>query len=365
MKRLLLLLLLAGCQAEPVAINNVPADPRSAMRAFSPLPPLPPDKGNAVQDDERAARLGQRLFFDPGYAKNGKVSCATCHDPAKAFTDGLPQGHGLGGGNRNTPTVLLAAFQRWQGWGGRGDSLWTQAIAALTNPSEMGATTQSAAKHLLATEAEAYREVFGPGHEAESEVVANLGKAMGAYMRKLVPGPAAFDRYVAGDDTAMDARAVRGFGLFTGKAGCAVCHSGPLFSDGDFHNIGVPQSRGTQDHGRRDDLIKLGKDAFRAGEVPAADANDDGRFRTPGLRDVSLTPPYWHAGNFVSLEAVLDFDLAGGGKPLDHFFPGQQDEKLKPVALDEGEREALVAFLNALEMGPVPGDWATAPSPRN
>lgn len=358
MRWLCLALLLAGCQAPT---GNAPTDPRAAMRAFSPLPPMPPDPGNAVADDERAARLGKRLFFDPGYSKNGKVSCATCHQPEKAFTDGLPQGHGLGGGNRNTPSVQLAAYQHWQGWGGRGDALWTQSLAALTNPSEMGATPATIAQRVLETEATAYGEVFGAGHAAEAEVVANMGKALGAYMRKLTPGPAPFDRYVAGDDGALDARAIRGFALFTGKAGCAACHAGPLFSDGAFHNVGVPQSRGTQDHGRRDDLGKLAKDPFRAGDHAIADNSEDGRFRTPGLRDVSRTAPYWHAGTFATLEAVLDFDLAGGGKARDHFFPGQQDEKLVPVALEREEREALLAFLNALEMGPVPGDWATAP----
>ncbi len=378
----------------PVAPSPVPD--RALMRKFSPLPPLPPDPTNPVADDEAAARLGRRLFYDPGYARGGGVSCATCHQPERAFADGLGVAVALGTGSRNTPSLLHAARFRWQGWGGRGDSLWCQALAALENPIEMAGDRVAVARRFLAREGEAYRSLFGappatsawppagqPGEPAYDDlsateraeidgVVARFGQALGAFMRRLEPGPSAFDRFVAGDEAALSPAAVRGFSVYAGKAKCAECHAGPLFSDGEFHNVGVMQSRGLNvDYGRAADLPRLLEDPFNglgphaaaAGALPVPGPDDDGRFRTPTLRNVTATAPYWHNGSFPTLGLALDFDLAGGGAflPEKHYFPGRQDEKLKPVSLAASERADLAAFLESLAAGSVPAPWGERP----
>lgn len=382
----------AAAALPPVA----PLPTRESMRRFSPLPPLPPDPTNPVADDEDAARLGRRLFYDAGYSRGGGVSCATCHQPERAFADGLGVAVALGTGQRNTPSLLHAGRFRWQGWGGRGDSLWSQSLAALENPIEMAGDRIAVARRFLDREGEAYRRLFGalpatngwpaagrPGEPAYDDlppavraeidgVVARFGQALGAFMRRLEPGETAFDRYVAGDDTALSPAAVRGFGVYAGVAKCAECHSGPMFSDGDFHNIGIMQSRGLNvDYGRGTDLPRLLRDPFNgvgrhaATTVPLPEPKQDdaGRFRTPTLRNVTATAPYWHNGAFPSLSLALDFDLAGGGAflPQKHYFPGRQDDKLKPVSLTPGERADLVAFLESLAAGPVPAPWGARP----
>jgi cytochrome c peroxidase len=378
-----LALLLAGCQG-PGLVTTAAADaPAPDVHAFAPLPPLPPDPDNPVADDERAAKLGQRLFYDPRYSKDGTISCASCHQPAHAFSDGQPTSHALGQGRRNTPALGLSAYQPWQGWGGRGDGLATQALAALENPIELGADRVAAARRLLATEGEAYRALFGAPpdtsgwpeqggagydrlpkatREAVQGVAKHLGQALGAYVRRLVPGPSAFDRYAAGDATALAPEARLGFTLFAGKARCAICHAGPTFTDGKFHNLGLPQPLSQADHGRLDDLARLRLDVLRGpAPLPAADPDDDGRFRTPTLRDVTRTAPYWHAGTFASLAEVVDFDLAGGQVVPGKHYPGTRDAELQPVTLTAEERLALLAFLASLEMTPVPAPWGGPP----
>ena len=375
-----------------LANGEASGEARAAMRDFSPLPPLPPDPTNLVADDEGAARLGRRLFYDPGYARGGATSCATCHQPERAFADGQGVATALRAGTRNTPSLLYAARFRWQGWGGRGDSLWCQAIAALENPAEMDGDRIAVARRFLAREAGAYQTTFGPppdqaawpaaGKPGEpaydalpaatraevDRVVAHFGQALGAFVRRLAPGPSAFDRFVAGDDAALSPAAVRGFAVFNGAARCATCHGGPLFSDGEFHNIGVMQARSLNvDHGRATDLPRLlvdpfngaGRHAARAVALPAPTKADEGRFRTPTLRDVSATAPYWHNGSFPTLGLALDFDLAGGGAHLAerHFFPGVQDPELRPTPLRSEERADLLAFLASLAAGPVPAPW--------
>jgi cytochrome c peroxidase len=376
-------LFVAGCQAPAPVATAGSAPPAADVHAFAPLPPLPGDPANPVADDERAAHLGQRLFYDTGYSRDGSTSCASCHQPARAFADGLPSAHALGQGRRNTPALGLAAYQRWQGWGGRGDSLGTQALAAMQNPLEMGMDRLAAARRLLETEGPTYQALFGAApayaswpatggadydrlpeatRKAVEGVDRNLGNALGAYIRRLVPGPSAFDRYAMGDSSALTPEAQAGFQLFAGKARCAQCHDGPTFSDGAFHNLGLPQPLSQADHGRLDDLSALKADVFRGAEdLPAPGPDDDGRFRTPTLRDVSRTAPYWHAGTFATLEEVVDFDLAGGQVVPGKHYPGTRDPKLQAVGLTAAERQALLAFLRSLEMAPVGAPWGGPP----
>lgn len=384
----------SGCQAslpEPVATHMLSAD-RRLLAQVSPLPPLPGSPTNMVADDERAARLGHQLFFDAALSRDGRFSCASCHKPEAAFSDGLPAAMALGAGTRNTPSLLLSAYQRWQGWAGKADSVWHQAVNAMENPIEQGAKRLAVARRLRAGYRSGYEGVFGPlppeglpedggpgdpaydalpaaERQAVDRATANVGKALEAYVRRLIPGPAPVDRFVAGDDDAIDEAARQGARLFLGKAGCAGCHSGPLLSDGDFHNVGVAQA--TPDDGRFGDLAALlgsplnGEGAFsddRAARPLTPYRPGDaqvGRFKMPILRNVALTAPYWHAGTGAHLAQVVAFEAAGGGAV--GTFPGAIDDGLLPVALDAGEVAAIVAFLEALTGEPVPAPWGDRP----
>lgn len=366
----------AACSgpATPLAIEA--ARDRALFSAFSPLPPLPPDPTNRVADDPAAARLGHRLFFDPALSRDGQFSCASCHQPAQAFADGLPVAVALDTGTRNTPSLLNVAHQRWQGWGGKADSVWHQSINAMESPIEQGAPRSVVVARLREAYRAEYEAVFGPLPEAdEGEAVdlaiANVGKAFGAYVRKLVTESAPFDRFVAGDDAAMSAEARLGGRLFIGKASCATCHSGPLFSDGDFHNVGAHSLAGLPpDGGRALDLPALLASPLNAEGAFSDDRRArplapyrpgpaiEGQFKTPILRNVALTAPYWHSGAEADLAKVVAIEAAGGATDG---FPGRIDDGLMPVALTEAEIQAIVAFLASLSGPGVAGPWGSAP----
>ena len=241
----------------------------------------PPDPGNRFGDDPAAAALGQALFADPALSRNGRVACQTCHHPERAFSDGLARSVGLATLRRNAPSLLDVGYQRWLFWDGRADSLWSQALAPLEDPDEMGGS-RTAIVHRVAADArlaQLYRDAFGPLPEIAWQSVrldagpngdaaaraawtalpeperasltrafANLGKALAAYQRTLRSQPSRFDAYVeavlagrARDaDRLLDAREVAGLALFlSGRSGCLSCHHGPRFTDGHFHNIGT------------------------------------------------------------------------------------------------------------------------------
>ena len=339
---------------------------KSVLRSLSiaSLPPLPADPSNRVADNPRAARLGQRLFFDTRLSADNQVSCATCHLPDLAFTDGRKLGRGVGTAGRNTMTILGSAYSPWLFWDGRKDSLWSQALSPTESALEHGGTRSQFA-HIVATDPtyrSFYRVVFGPlpdlsdrqrfrpaagpvddvaaaaawdgmtaaDRATVTAMFANIGKAIAAYERRLVPGPSRFDDYVAavldGDDAG--ARAIysddeaAGLRLFIGRGQCTRCHNGPLFSNFTFHNTGVPPWPGTQpDQGRSAGVTQVLEDPFNClGEFSDAGANDCGELRfaktsgadlvgavkTPSLRNISKTAPYMHAGQYAILDSVLD-----------------------------------------------------------
>ncbi len=351
------------------------------IRQHSPIPPAPDDPTNRVQSDPAAARLGQFLFFETRLSSNGRIACATCHDPRTGWSDGKRIAEGIRALDRHTLSVRNAAFSRWLFWDGRADSLWAQAIQPIEHPLEMG-SSRAATARLVAGDLrirDAYSALFGPpgdpGDPREADrVAANVGKAIAAYERLLVSRPAPFDAFVEGLSdrdpaklAAISPQARRGLKLFVGKADCRRCHLGPLFTDGEFHDTGVrPLSGGTpSDPARMSGAEALLEDPFNArgrfSDDPGGErarrlsflsvrSEDWGRFKTPSLRDVASSPPYMHQGQLATLRDVVRFYATREGA----LPPGHHGETvLRPIPLSDIEMDDLVAFLESLT-GPEP-----------
>ena len=307
--------------------------------------------------------LGRALFFDKRLSANGTVSCATCHAPERAFTDGKRVAEGIGGrrGTRNSPTLLNAMFNTGQFWDGRAESLEAQARLPLVNPDEMGNQTDEQLVARLRHEPDYVRQfaqVFGGAITMQS-----IARAIAAYERTLVAANSPFDRFQAGDLTAMSSAARSGMILFRGKARCNVCHTinngfgaYPFLSDGNYRNTGVVASATGFAAASRQAmqvatdftparLAELGKhqDAPLLGRfLVTGNALDIGAFRTPSLRNVELTAPYFHDGSAATLADVVKFYVKGGNE---NAF---RDWQLEPVELSEDEQRDLVEFLKAL-----------------
>ncbi len=406
-----------GAEGDPLAVPPLNAVQRARILAMSPLPPLPPSPSNAFADDEAAARLGQRFFFDKGMSADGKIACATCHAPDKAFADNLPRAKGILDVPRHTPTVLLAAYQPWQFWDGRTDSLWSQALGPVESSKEHGFDRMAVAHRIAAVYAKEWTAVFGalpalddakrfPPHArpdddpkaalaqvwaamAEADrasvdaVFVRFGKAIEAYERRLRTTEIALDRYVeairAGDPTgagALSQAAERGLRIFVGKGQCVFCHNGPRLSNGAFHNIGLDQPSGApaEDRGRYDGAQQLQASPFnclgafsdaagpeQCAELPylrLKEAVTLGAFKTPSLRSVARTAPYMHAGQYATLADVIDhYDHAS-----DHLAPiGPRESFLQSLNLTAQQREDLRAFLDTLDAQPVDDTWSRSP----
>lgn len=337
------------------AARLTPAERQRVLR-LSPLAAPPADPGNPVGDDDRAARLGQRLFFERRLSPRG-VTCATCHDPARGFADGQPLSTGIVRGRRHTPTLWNVAFGRWYFWDGRADSLWSQALSPIESPTEMGGSRQAVADLVAADRAlrRDYTAIFGePTNDAE-EIFANVGRALAAYERRLVSREAPLDRFVAAlrrgaSSAALSNSAVRGLKLFLGRGQCHVCHSGPNLSDGEFHNTGSLAPVGDQlaDGGRYEGIVRLLASPHRRRDLPALLKQTPemwGQFKTPTLRNVARTAPYMHDGRFATLREVLQFysETAGKGPPT-----LQGERILRPAHFTGEEIDDLLALLEAL-----------------
>jgi cytochrome c peroxidase len=295
--------------------------------------------------------LGERLFGDPRLSGTGARSCASCHVPSRAFTDGVPRAaklHGSGAGTvfRNTPTLINAALQPAQFVDERSVTLEDQVIEVLRSPEEMGSSVERAAS-LLGADAH-YRGEFGIAFGvAPSEAVTALHvrQAIAAYVRSLVSLNSRFDRAVRGDVGLLTAAERRGFSLFMGKAGCGTCHFAPLFSgntpplylSSDVEVIGTPASPG------KSTMPDADSGRARIDHLPAHWR----AFKTPSLRNVALTAPYMHHGAFATLDEVLRFYDGGGGEGAGARIANQT---LSPdsLHLSDAERSAIIAFLGAL-----------------
>ncbi|HXG92829.1 MAG TPA: cytochrome c peroxidase [Blastocatellia bacterium] len=315
-------------------------------------------KDNPVTPEK--VELGRELFFDKRLSADGTVSCATCHDPKLAFTDGKRVAEGIGGrlGVRNTPTLLNAMFNSGQFWDGRAGSLEEQAKMPLTNPDEMGSQTHEQVVARVAVDqqySKQFKQAFG-----KPVTIDLIAKAIATYERTLVAGNSPVDRYLAGDLDALSESARNGMILFRGKARCTVCHtfnqSFPFLSDMNYRNTGVAVkakdfdrfARRAMDLSRVDSQVKLDSIANEEGAhslgrfLVTGIALDIGAFKVPSLRNVELTAPYFHDGSAATLEDVVKFYLKGG---MDN---PNRDWQLEPIDLTESEQHDLVEFLKAL-----------------
>ena len=297
-----------------------------------PLPtvvPIPSSNLNYTAKIE----LGKQLYFDGRLSKNNAISCAFCHNPGTGFADPRQTSIGVGGGvgGRQSPTVYNTGLNHVQFWDGRARSLEEQAIGPIHNPVEMAETHEHVVAKLgkIKGYQQQFKAVFGTDVNLQG-----IAEAIAAYERTVLSTNSAFDKYVLGDQKAMDDAAVRGMALFRGKARCILCHNGPNFTDNQFHNLGVPQVGPM-----KEDLGRF---------VVSRAEKDRGAFKTPTLRSITETAPYMHDGAFKTLDEVVEFlDQGGGSNP-------NLSPLAKPLNLTAEEKSDLVAFLKALAGEPIP-----------
>ena len=344
----------AGPLAQPRALQQVglPVDHTRAV--------IPPDN---PQTPEKIA-LGQKLFFDGRLSADGTVACASCHNPERAFTDGKPTSIGIQSrvGQRNAPTILNALYNKTQFWDGRAKTLEDQAALPIVNSIEMGQPNLTAAITRIAAVDE-YQQAFSKVFSRPASGP-DLLRAIASYERSLVSFNSPFDRFIAGDKNAIDAAAQRGWDLFNTRARCNKCHAltetkrdVTLFTDNDFHNIGIGIIR--------HNVVALARQAeqlIKSGDTAAIDRaaiqtdmsalgrflitkkeSDIASFKTPGLRNLLVTGPYFHDGSQVTLWDVMDHYNKGDGLQNPYL-----DEDIQPLALKETDIDDLVAFLASL-----------------
>lgn len=327
----------AGGRAVPI---GVPVEIRSPLG----LPPVPIPSDNPPTAE--TIRLGRRLFYDPRFSADHTISCASCHNPDRAFSDGKPLAQGVRQqrGRRNAPSLLNAAYRADFFWDGRSPSLEAQAEEPVQNPLEMAHTLRGVVERLTADSAywTAFQRAFGPGPVTFEEVA----KALASFERTLLCANSPFDRYFYGHDpSALSESAKRGLEIFLNPAegNCATCHSigekYALFTDNKFHNDSVGPT------GDNDDPIDLGHYLITKLEA------DKGAFRTPSLRNVALTAPYFHDGSRATLQDVIGFYIRGGN-PVRY-----RDKEIQSIWLSGQDRADLQAFLESLtgEMPPNSG----------
>ncbi|AKU24676.1 hypothetical protein ACZ75_04460 [Massilia sp. NR 4-1] len=334
----------------------------------SGLPPL----SAASSDNPARIALGKTLFYDKRLSGNGQISCASCHQPERAFSDGEALAKGIGGrsGTRNAPSILNAAYNASQFWEGRQPTLEAQALDPFTNAREHGLASEDALLAIVRADPaylKQFRLAFGAGPQSIN--VSQVAQAIASFERTLIAGNSPFDRYYyRGEQAALTASARRGLALFQGAAKCASCHrierDSALFSDDDFHSLSVglqriapqlpalttrlvrlrAQSEKLGDHVlSEEDVAELGRFALTL--KPA----DIGKFRTPSLRNVALTAPYMHDGSVATLEEAVELEI---------YY--RSAEAGYPLILTPAEKQDLVAFLKALnspEASQPPAHW--------
>ncbi|WP_158278867.1 cytochrome-c peroxidase [Leucothrix arctica] len=351
----------------------------SSALAHGPWPPSsisnsPIDPSNRVSGNSDAIAFGKQLFSSTALSGDNSTSCASCHSPDQAFTnDSTSESakslnhHEL---DRDTQTLVNVRFNRWFGWDGRNDNLWAQSIRPILHTSEMNLPIEkirdvASAKDL----ANQYNALFGaPEPQSSEEILVNIGKALAAYQETLVTGKTPFDTFrdaAAKEDWVTVANypkaAQRGLALFVGRGRCSFCHQGALFTNGEFHDAGVPYfiRSGVVDKGRHQGIIDLKESPFTLDGKYNDDPNKTGAwavqkvtqlhsnfgiFRVPSLRNVAKTAPYMHNGSLKTLEDVVqhynNIDMER--------LHADGEAVLKPLGLSKDEVSDLVAFLHSL-----------------
>ena len=326
-------------KAPPITQVNVQ---QLGPERLGPLPPVIHPPGNPTSSLK--IHLGKMLYFDARLSADNSVSCATCHNPALGWSDEGPTSKGIHGqlGGRRAPPVSNAAYSPLQFWDGRSPSLEDQAKGPIQNPIEMGNTHQAMIQTVskIAGYEEEFKAVFGAGPITVDQVA----DAIAAFERTVVTTDSRFDRYVRGQHDALTTLEKQGLEIFNGKGHCTSCHWGPYFSDGRFHNLGVPaKDPKNPDFGRF---------------VVTKNPRDMGAFKTPTVRDAALRAPYLHDGSEKTLESLIDFYDRGGGQDPN------LDPLMVPLGLSQHEKKALVAFIKALnslnpevaDVKPIPPD---------
>ena len=318
---------LVGCESKPtvLAAPNAPGAPGASPKGDAPvgLPKVEAPADNPSSPDKVA--LGKTLFFDKRLSKDSSMSCESCHHPELAWTSGKAVDPKVGGAlnKRNAPTMENVAYYRSFYWDGRTPTM--EAVSAAALKGQLGADPDETAAKLNAVIG--YRAQFQRAFK-EDATGKNVTMALASFLRALKTGNAPWDRFEQGEGDAVSMEVRRGYRVFQ-NARCTLCHVPPLYTDSEFHNVGVGYDKpeAERDHGRMD---------------ATKDQKDDGKFKTPTLRDISKTAPYFHDGSVATLSQAVDFMLKGGIKNPN------RDEKLKPNKLSAKDRKALQAFLEAL-----------------
>lgn len=354
--------------AASLATTTAAAPPAASPPLGLPALEIPADN---PQTPEKVA-LGDRLFHDKRFSSTGTVSCATCHDAAKAFTDSprkVSEGIRKLTGTRNAPTVVNSAYFTSAFWDGRSPDLEDQALHPFTNPVEMGLPSHEPILAVIRGDAEyvrAFAAVFGK--KADAITIREVTQAIAAFERTKVSGNSPFDRwYFAGDAKALTPAQVRGFDLFVNKGRCQSCHvveqTTALFTDNRFHNVGVGINAMQAEVPRlATEFLKAKATLAEVDRKVLADpktselgrlavtrnVEDTGGFKTPTLRNIAVTPPYMHDGSVATLrEVIVHYNNGGATKkedPVNDFLSGG----IRPLELTEPEIDDLVAFLEAL-----------------
>jgi cytochrome c peroxidase len=354
--------------AAPGAPAPASVDEAALARITAPplgLPPVPFPLDNPPTAEKIA--LGRKLFFDRRLSRNGTMSCAMCHVPEQGFTSHeLSTPIGVEGRSlrRNAPTILNVAYQARLFHDGRETTLETQAIAPLIAREEMANPSIGAVLERLATlpdYAGRFEAAFGAGPSVD-----RIGQAIASWERAMLAANSPFDRWrYGGEGDAMTPQQIRGFELFTGKAGCVACHTvgddHALFTDHSFHDTGIGYRRDRRAARTQEPVpVQLAPGVVvpvaralidSVGDPPVPDFGrlevterpaDRWRFRTPSLRNVALTAPYMHDGSMRTLEGVVRYYDQGGERHAG------LDARIRPLGLAEDDVAALVAFLGAL-----------------
>jgi cytochrome c peroxidase len=311
--------LIATAGPEPMTIPAL-AKLKSQYRRPATVP-YPADNARTPAREQ----LGRSLFFDPRLSRSSAMSCASCHNPGFSWGDGLALGVGDGMRplDRRTPTILNLAWAPALFWDGRAESLEEQALGPIASNREMNLDVETMINRLQGIQG--YRELFASAYPGEPISAQTVGKALANFQRSVISGEAPFDRWIAGDQRALKADAVRGFVLFNGKARCSTCHTGWRFTDDGFYDIGV-----------------AGDDIGRGRILPAI-ALARNAFKTPTLRNVGARAPYLHNGSATTLDEVIDLYDRGGLAHRPSLSP-----EIKALGLTPGEKKDLVAFLLTL-----------------